>query len=253
MAQPTSIKNPELGSGIRWTAGLLGIALILSAGLLFFVPPQRVSIDHTCCGCEIRKTTDSEPTTVVVALFSGGLAVVLYSLNGLKLNKFSSPVFGAETVAGSTPESELEDPQNSAANPLDSKDLAAAPSPAGNQPDMPLPSPMAKASGGAAEADGGYKDAAERFRAFSDQSKMVIRTLWKYQRAKSTKDFSERWTFAVLPAALNYAEFIRGLAPLLERGLVTLTRDGQCVLTDEGITFIKRLRGEINGPTYQFS
>ncbi|NOS70275.1 MAG: hypothetical protein HOP33_10130 [Verrucomicrobia bacterium] len=73
-----------------------------------------------------------------------------------------------------------------------------------------------------------------------EESKRILRTLWRYQTQSFGADISKRWTFGVHPFSPDYSAFLRGLAPAVSRGLVAVSPENyQCMLTNEGISFLK--------------
>ena len=68
----------------------------------------------------------------------------------------------------------------------------------------------------------------------------VLSTLWRHQKDYyGDKLTINRWTFAVGFGSVNYPEYVRGLGDLLRRGLVSISGNGQSMLTDEGIKYCK--------------
>ncbi len=74
----------------------------------------------------------------------------------------------------------------------------------------------------------------------SPEAMKILATLWERQTYHFKDDYSKRWSFRILPNAASYGLFMIGFAELLNSGLVTWTeKDGQAVLTDAGIAYIK--------------
>jgi len=75
----------------------------------------------------------------------------------------------------------------------------------------------------------------------SKEARKILTTLWLRQTYHFQSDYSRRWSFRILPNADVYGVFMIGFAELLKSGLVSWThKDGQAVLTDEGIEYIKK-------------
>lgn len=91
-----------------------------------------------------------------------------------------------------------------------------------------------------------------QFRDLDFESKKILRTLWRYQQKHFKDDFSMRWTFTVLPNSASYPNYLKGLAPLVERGLVAVPQ-GQCALTNEGVIMMDNLGDDdIKGDFYVY-
>lgn len=73
----------------------------------------------------------------------------------------------------------------------------------------------------------------------SQEAIKVIATLWKYQTQSFGTDFTKRWTFLIYPQSPGYANYIKGVAGLLDKQLVQIQQDGQILLSDMGIEFIR--------------
>jgi len=74
----------------------------------------------------------------------------------------------------------------------------------------------------------------------SKEAKKILATLWERQTYHFKDDFSQRWSFRILPNAEGYGIFMLGFAELLKSGLVGWTRkDGQALLSDKGIEYLK--------------
>jgi hypothetical protein len=72
------------------------------------------------------------------------------------------------------------------------------------------------------------------------EAKKILATLWERQTYHFKDDFSRRWSFRILPSAEGYGNFMLGFAELLKSGLVDWTRkDGQAILSDKGIEYLK--------------
>jgi hypothetical protein len=75
----------------------------------------------------------------------------------------------------------------------------------------------------------------------SAEAKKILATLWERQRFHFQDDYSKRWSFRILPNSPLYGTFTMGFAELLGAGLAGWTRkDGQALLTNEGIDYIKK-------------
>jgi len=73
------------------------------------------------------------------------------------------------------------------------------------------------------------------------EAKKILATLWQRQKYHFKDDFTGRWSFRVLPGAEGYGNFMLGFADLLKLGLVGWTpKNGQVLLTDKGIEYLKR-------------
>ncbi len=74
----------------------------------------------------------------------------------------------------------------------------------------------------------------------SNEANRILATLWNRQTYHFKDDYSRRWSFRIIPNADQYGVFILGFAELLKLGLIGWTRkDGQALLTDKGIDYIK--------------
>lgn len=74
----------------------------------------------------------------------------------------------------------------------------------------------------------------------SKEAKRILATLWQRQKHHFKDDFSRRWSFRVIPIAEGYGIFMLGFAELLKLGLVGWTpKDGQALLTDKGVEYLK--------------
>ncbi len=75
----------------------------------------------------------------------------------------------------------------------------------------------------------------------STEAKKILATLWQHQKKNFGDDFSKRWSFRILPNVKEYGTFMVGFAELLKLGLVGWTpKDGQALLIDKGIEYIKK-------------
>jgi hypothetical protein len=75
----------------------------------------------------------------------------------------------------------------------------------------------------------------------SKEAKKILATLWKGQKRHFEDDFTQRWSFRVLPNSEAYGSFMVGFAELLRSGLIGWTRkDGHAILIDKGIEYIKK-------------
>ena len=75
----------------------------------------------------------------------------------------------------------------------------------------------------------------------SDDAKKILATLWKYQKQHFKDEYSRRWTFRVFPNAYQYSSYLSGISELIKSGLVVVSPENeQCMLTNEGISFIVR-------------
>jgi hypothetical protein len=68
----------------------------------------------------------------------------------------------------------------------------------------------------------------------------ILATLWRYQKQHFKDDLSKRWTFAVYPNSNAYPSYLRGLAELVNSGLVAVLPSNQVLLTDEGIRHVEQ-------------
>jgi len=74
----------------------------------------------------------------------------------------------------------------------------------------------------------------------SNEATRILATIWQRQKHHFKDDFSKRWSFRVLPNVEGYGIFMLGFAELLKLGLVGWTRkDGQALLTDKGVEYLK--------------
>lgn len=75
----------------------------------------------------------------------------------------------------------------------------------------------------------------------SPEAKKILATLWQRQKHHFGDDFSKRWSFRILPNTDVYGTFMVGFAELLKLGLVGWTpKDGQALLIDKGIEYLKK-------------
>jgi hypothetical protein len=74
----------------------------------------------------------------------------------------------------------------------------------------------------------------------SEDANRNLTTLWEGQKYHFKDDYSRRWSFRMMPNSHVYGTFMMGFAELLGSGLVDWTsKDGQALLTDKGIEYIK--------------
>ncbi|MFA6176693.1 MAG: hypothetical protein WC765_08965 [Phycisphaerae bacterium] len=75
----------------------------------------------------------------------------------------------------------------------------------------------------------------------STEAKKILSTIWEWQTYHFKDDYSKRWSFRILPNAEGYGIFMLGFAELLKLSLVDWTRkDGQALLTNKGIEYLKK-------------
>jgi hypothetical protein len=73
-------------------------------------------------------------------------------------------------------------------------------------------------------------------------ARKILATLWHYQQQHfpSLTDPMKRWTFAVLPNAPLYPDYLEGRSNLIRAGLVAITSDtNQTALTGDGFVFCR--------------
>jgi hypothetical protein len=88
-----------------------------------------------------------------------------------------------------------------------------------------------------------FSEVAETPAELSKEAKKILATLWERQTYHFKENFSRRWSFRILPNAEGYGIFIVGFAELIKTGLVGWTpKDGQAILSDKGIEYIKEHR-----------
>lgn len=81
----------------------------------------------------------------------------------------------------------------------------------------------------------------EQKNGLSADAKKILATLWKYQKQTFEDNKIKRWTFRLFPNATMYPNYLAGLSELLKLGLVSIaTENEQCMLTNEGIDFVKK-------------
>ena len=74
----------------------------------------------------------------------------------------------------------------------------------------------------------------------SKEAKRILATLWERQTHHFKDDYTRRWSFRIMPNSHAYGIFMMGFAELLAPGLVGWTeKDGQALLTDKGIEYVK--------------
>ncbi len=82
--------------------------------------------------------------------------------------------------------------------------------------------------------------APETIETLSNETKMVLSTLWKHQQQYYVDHSKGRWSFAVGIGNPKYADYLIGVGYALKKGLVTISeQNGQSLLTDAGINFCK--------------
>ncbi len=75
----------------------------------------------------------------------------------------------------------------------------------------------------------------------SPDAKKILATLWRYQKQRFKDDYTNRWTFKLFPHSLQYTAYILGVGELLKIGLISISpKNEQCMLTNEGITFVEK-------------
>lgn len=102
------------------------------------------------------------------------------------------------------------------------------------------PKPPASIAAEVAQAQG--VAARAPFEGLSLSAKKILRTLWRYQKQSFKEDYSRRWTFAILPGASEYPQYLEGLSELLKMSLISMNPENhQSALTNEGIILMESL------------
>lgn len=83
-------KITPLSRAQKTVAALIACVMLLLASYLFVRPPNRVTIESSEEGKTKRTSAHAEPSAVVIAVFSAGIALLLYSINGLQLTRLSA-------------------------------------------------------------------------------------------------------------------------------------------------------------------
>jgi hypothetical protein len=96
-SQKKESKFLELPRAARTGSIVIGIVLIALAAALYIKPPKRASevaaVPSANATVSITQTkADSEPSSVVIAAFTAGVAFVAFGLNGIKMTRLSSPM-----------------------------------------------------------------------------------------------------------------------------------------------------------------
>jgi len=203
----------------RVLAGLIAIGAICFSVWLILTPPNRSTEVDDPISVQTITTTQSDQTTVVVALLTASAALLLYAINGLRMNKFSVGSISGESSRN----------------------------PGSASPDIATPT---------STAAGEQRDVAgelARFNALTDPQKKILRTLWWYQ-TRAFPDFSRIWTFKLPANAIEYPEFLIALGELLKAGLAIVNpANEQCALTTDGINMLRSLSEEARkGAIYMF-
>lgn len=75
----------------------------------------------------------------------------------------------------------------------------------------------------------------------SSEAKKILATLWRYQKQNFKDDYSKRWTFLIYPDSVGFAQYLKGVAELVDRGLITVRSDNnQVLLTNNGIHYVEQ-------------
>ena len=88
---------------------------------------------------------------------------------------------------------------------------------------------------------------------FTPQARMILRTLWHYQREQFGTDNTQRWGFTVRTDAPNYTQFSIGLLNLIQHELVVIDARGLVFLSDLGLRCCELHHVEIEAYPYYYS
>mgnify|MGYP001203957543 CR=1 FL=1 len=80
-----------------------------------------------------------------------------------------------------------------------------------------------------------------------DDSKVVLATLWKYQKVHGTTP-GVRWTYHPVPGHAAWKPFLRACGSLFRHQLVDTAPTGQIYLTDQGLSFVKEHETQLGEP-----
>ena len=88
----------------------------------------------------------------------------------------------------------------------------------------------------------------------SADARKVLATLWQHQRFHFKDDYSKRWTFVVSLAAVEFPNYLRGVAELVSSGLASVVPETwHCALTNPGIEYCQKDKSlETAIDTYRF-
>jgi len=187
----------------RCIVGLSSCIFIAFSIYLIFIPPIQLTTVNKL-GVIQTTTTASDQSTVVVLLMTIGSILFFYSINGLRLIKFTAgPISGeSESGQGSTP-------------PL--------------EPILKIRKKPIKQN---ENSDTVYDK-------LSNNEKKILRTLWKYQKLIFPDNFSNRWTFKIFANHPEYPEFLMSVSKLLKRGFINVNPENdQCAFSNEGISLM---------------
>jgi hypothetical protein len=200
----------------RILAGLIGTILIGLSIWIFLQPPIRTTRELNNCDnaiCTKETTTDADPNSLTLAMLIVGSALLAFGINGLKLTKFSSPMFGAETANFSgkdEPVSQISD--------FSKETLSNFSAPSKSKID---------------------------FEQLSPSEKKILKTLWPNQKAYRGPP-EKRWGFKVSPQSPEFLEFTFGLNALIPKGIVGIgAKRGLVYLTDAGIKFCEESEDKV--------
>lgn len=88
----------QMSAPLRWLSALSGATLLVLAGLTLYFPPGAVTLEEDANGrVSKRVLSTSSNATPAIALFAGGLGLLLYGVNGLRLTRFSAGGLSAES------------------------------------------------------------------------------------------------------------------------------------------------------------
>lgn len=208
MLPATPQKPALLSDRCRKISGLSGLALIGISIWIFLQPPIRTTRELKNCDgatCTKETATEADPNSITLAMLIAGSALLAFGINGLKLTKFSSPVFNAEAANTSGDEEPVFQSSDSTKEHL--VNFVAPPK---NDND---------------------------FEKLSPSEKKILRTLWPNQKAYRGPP-ELRWGFTISPQSSEFLDFMVGLDALIPKGMVGIgAKRGLVYLTDVGLKF----------------
>ena len=202
----------------RIAAAILGGALMLSAGILFYSPPSRIAVDFSAVDALKVHTQETEPTTFVIAIFTAGALLLAFAINGLRIRRVSKDGFETE--------------------------------PAGEGQVTPPPEDNSSGPTVAARADNGRDKTGSRvdeqktdegkipaFSALTPEEQKIMATFWAVQWSFRAKNLPHNWGFVVPRDSPDFPVFWRGKNTLMQRQLIFSDANGLIGLTPRGVEF----------------
>ncbi|MBI2518586.1 MAG: hypothetical protein HYV95_17055 [Opitutae bacterium] len=206
---PVLLSSPE-----RWLAGLIGSLLVVLSVVVFYFPPRRTTAEYQGYDITAKTTADADSATVVIAVFTAGLALLAYAINRIRIRR----------MAGAGLEFDGNPVEGTAASQLETSNGVKA---------------------GAAQGapDAGPGDNIPTFQALTEEEKQIIATLWRVQHDYKNRPYN--WGFTIPPSSNEHLWFWRGLSTLLQRRLVFADANGLVALTERGVEHCRLNSAEI--------